>query len=230
MFARLALWLFPAVAAAVLSALLGTDKLGRDLTAEERRDVAALLRAHDFPNARLRALASAYRHTRDRVWAEDLVTRAEQSLLRQGWDPADVPLVDRLCRLVWSEWTHQIEANEAAERAATGLLQEMSAEARTTTPSTEHLAVESEDAGAAEARTKVKIAKLRALFTRKGDTVNLLYMDLFLEGLTEPHEMAERTGRKVSEFHAAKKRRARAAARMTAEEAGVARADDGDDD
>jgi hypothetical protein len=91
---------------AILGAILGTDRLGRALTNEERARFGALLREHDYPGARLVALRFAYKLARSRARPQDLIGRVDLRLVRLGWDPNEVSLVRRLCRLVWSEWTH----------------------------------------------------------------------------------------------------------------------------
>jgi hypothetical protein len=51
------------------------------------------------------ALRFAYKKTRSHGRAQDLVGRVNLRLVRRGWDPRDVTLVKRMCRLVWSEYT-----------------------------------------------------------------------------------------------------------------------------
>ena len=80
--------------------MLGTDRLGRPLTDEEKRRFGALLREHDYPGARLVALRFAYRLTEGRASARDLMGRVDLRLVRLGWDPKEVALRSRLCRLV----------------------------------------------------------------------------------------------------------------------------------
>ena len=48
-------------------------------------------------------------------------------LVRLGWDPAEVYLFRRLCRLVWSEWTHAIGESDSARKAEEGFLREIEA-------------------------------------------------------------------------------------------------------
>src|SRR5579872_4272425 len=83
--------------------ILGTERLGRPLTPDEKAVFGALLREHDYPGARLVALRFAYKLARNVARAQDLMGRADLRLVRFGWDPKEVPLVQRLCRLVWSE-------------------------------------------------------------------------------------------------------------------------------
>src|ERR1700742_4774479 len=96
----------------------GTDRLGRALTEEERPRFEALLREHDYPGARLVALRFAFRLTRSIVRAEDILSQVDVRLLRGGWDPQEVSLVTRMCRLTWSEWTHDETQGDATGRAA----------------------------------------------------------------------------------------------------------------
>ncbi|HEY2513993.1 MAG TPA: hypothetical protein VGI39_24165, partial [Polyangiaceae bacterium] len=91
-----------------LPPLVGTDTLGRPFTDAERRAADRLLARHGFASARLIALAFAQKKCRDRAMAEEVVLRAIERLVRTGWDPAEVSLVKRLNRLVFSEWTHEI--------------------------------------------------------------------------------------------------------------------------
>src|SRR4030088_2751574 len=119
----------PAVAGlvilAVLGAILGTAPLGRALTNEERARFGALLREHDYPGARSVALRFAYKLARSRARAQDLMGRADLRLVRFGWNPKEVSLVKRLCRLVWSEWTHAIDESDTARKAEEGFLREL---------------------------------------------------------------------------------------------------------
>ena len=66
-------WL-PLVALLLLAAVVGTDRLGRPLTDEEKKRFGALLREHDYPGARLVALRFAYKLTRSLQRAQDLMS------------------------------------------------------------------------------------------------------------------------------------------------------------
>ncbi len=58
----LSLFLLPLTALLFLAvAVLGTERLGRRLTAKEKRRLGALLREHDYPGMRLVALRFAYK-------------------------------------------------------------------------------------------------------------------------------------------------------------------------
>jgi hypothetical protein len=101
-----------------ICAVLDTDPLGRPPTDDEKKKLGRLLRQHDYPGARLIALRFAYNLTRGRGSARDLMGRVDLRLVRLGWDPNEVSLLKRLCRLVWSEWTNtKAESEELAARA-----------------------------------------------------------------------------------------------------------------
>jgi hypothetical protein len=103
---------------------LGTDRLKRALTNAERDQLAKVLRKHDFVGASVVALRFAYKLTRSRERARDLIGRMNERLVRWGWDPNAVPLKKRLCRLVWSEYTHEQEETALARRAEEAFLRE----------------------------------------------------------------------------------------------------------
>jgi hypothetical protein len=202
-------------------AVVGTERLGRPFTDEESKRFGALLREHDYPGVRLIALRFAYKLTRSRERAQDLTGRVDERLVRLGWDPKAVPLNVLLCRLVWSEWTHETRETNAARRAAEGYLREIQTTGVVSVPSTEQQAagVEAERAARAEAETQLE--KLRAAFEADGDEVNLLWLDHAWRGDTDMGKMAAATGRDVAEFYAAAKRRKRAVQRLLGEARGV---------
>lgn len=70
-------------------------------------------------------------------------------------------------------------------------------------------------------RASVMLDKLRAMFQEAGDEVNLIWMKLALEGVTDLQKMAADSGRDVGDFYAAAKRRKRAVMRVLASERGV---------
>ena len=113
---------------------VGTDRLGRALTDDEKRGLAALLRAHDWVGACMIALRFAYRLTHRIGAAQDLMGRVRLRFVRSGWDPRQVPLVKRLCRLVWSEWTHELEEAKVAREAERTFREHMRDEGVTTAP------------------------------------------------------------------------------------------------
>ncbi len=215
------IWLFPALVVLAIGAVLGTDRLGRPLTDEEKKRFGALLRDHDYPGKRLVALRFAYRLTLRQASACDLMGRAALRLVRQGWDPAEVSLERRLCRLVWSEWTHAIEANEAAGRATERYFHELEATEGVSVPSAERRALEKEAGEKKRAHAQAQLEKMRAAFLKAGDEVNLLWLDASVEDGLDAQTMAQRTGRDVAEFYAAAKRRKRVVRRLLAEENGA---------
>ncbi|HEX3769480.1 MAG TPA: hypothetical protein VHV30_01390 [Polyangiaceae bacterium] len=202
-------------------AVIGTERLGRPLTNEENRRFGKLLQEHDYPGARLVALKFAYKLTRSRVRAQDLMGRVDLRLVTTGWDPGEVTLVKCLCRYVWSEWRNKERGDGRADRAAQGFLNELKATEGMVVPSIEDrvVAVETEE----EVRTKgeAQLEKLRAMFEQQGDTVNLIWLERSLEGITDLGQMAEKAGLDRSEFDAARKRRRRAVQRLLANEQGV---------
>ena len=209
------------MAVVAILAVLGTDRLGRPLNDEEKKRFGALLREHDYPGARLVALRFAHKLSRTPVRAQDLMGRVDLRLVRAGWDPAEVSLVRRLCRLVWSEWTHAAEETEAARKAEEGFLREMQMTEGLAIPSVEQRAAEHETRTEAQTYAKAQIEKLRAAFEKAGDVVNLLWLDYSLEDETDLKKMAARSSRDVTEFYAAAKRRKRAVQRILAEERGA---------
>ncbi len=215
------MWLFPALVVLAIGAVLGTDRLGRPLTDEEKKRFGALLREHDYPGKRLVALRFAFRLTQRRASARDLMGRADLRLVRQGWDPKDVPLERRLCRLVWSEWTHAVEEDEAAGRATERYFHELEATEGVSVPSAERHALDREASEKKRAHAQAQLDKLRAAFVKAGDEVNLLWLDASFEDVVDAQTMAQRTGRDVAEFYAAAKRRKRVVGRLLAEENGA---------
>ena len=235
--------LWPLLAALfLLAAVVGTDRLNRPLTDEEKKRFGALLREHDYPGARLVALRFAYKLTRSRVRAQDLMGRADLRLVRFGWDPTKVTLVRGLCRLVWSEWTNEGTETAAARRAEEGFVRELEVTegwkvvpARAATVDApgagkgpEWAVPSHEDQGAAlaasaESDTKASawLEKLRAMFEKAGDEVNLRWLAFELEDVTDLQQMAAASGRDVADFYAAAKRRSRAVQRLLADKRGV---------
>jgi hypothetical protein len=231
------------VAVLLLAAVIGTDALGRPLVDDEKKRFGALLREHDYPGARLVALRFAYKLTHSLGRAQDLMGRADLRLVRSGWNPRDVPLVKRLCRLVWSEWTHASAEGETARKAEEGFVRELEVteglkvappmRPKTTdapavakapewaVPPHEHHVTALEAAHESRTKASVKIEKLRAIFEKAGDEVNLLWLKHELEGVSDLQQMAAASGRDVADFYAAAKRRKRAVQRLLANEQGV---------
>jgi hypothetical protein len=189
---------------AVAAAPVGADRVGRPLTEPEKERLGRLLLEHDYEGARLIARNFARKLTRGRVAdAEDLMGRVDVRLFRQGWDPSEVTLVKRLCRLVWSEWTHEIESSIAAREAEERFLAETQGPEGSTV--TTHAAHMSRERAAAEAR----LDRVQAAFEEAGDEVNLLWLKYQREGMDDLQEMADASGRDVKEFYRAADRRKR---------------------
>jgi uncharacterized protein YdaU (DUF1376 family) len=210
---------FPVIAvfAIVAGVILGTDRVGRAFSHGERRALRALLQANDYEGARLVALRFAHKLTRDRDKARDLMGRVDSRLVRLGWDPAAISLPRYLCRLVWSEWTHGVDDDTRRREVEGAYALEQQVLYGTSAPSAEDQAVAAETKAAAEAEARAAIAKLRAFFEAEGDTVNLLWLEAALQTdgeLPDVQALAAKTGRYVTEFYAAAKRRKRAVARV----------------
>ncbi|HEY8042590.1 MAG TPA: hypothetical protein VIF15_22465 [Polyangiaceae bacterium] len=198
-----------------MTAFPGTERLGRPLTDQEKADLAALLRAHDYVGARMAALRFASSRTGSLQAAQDLVGRVDARLLQWGWDPHDCPLKKRMCRMVWSVWTHELEASKAAERAAEMYLREEEAvgpEGKAAALRRKHREHSAELA---------ELESLRASFLKAKDEVNLLWINYQLQGIEEPAEMARLSRRDVKEFYRATDRRKRHTDRLLAAQRGV---------
>jgi hypothetical protein len=209
-----------ALALAMLVAYAGTERLGRPLTDDEKKRFGALLREHDYPGAGLVALHFAYKLTRSIRRAQDLMGRVDIRLVRFGWDPAEVALVRRLCRLVWSEWTHAVGDTEKARKAEEGFLRDTEA----VVPSTEQLAVVLETIRGAQARGAEQLEKLRGVFMAAGDEVNLLVLKYASDEGIDPSDMkkmAAMSDRNIADFKLASERRMRAVRKLLAQERGV---------
>ena len=218
---------------------LGTDRLKRPLTNAERDQLQKVLRKHDFAGASLVALRFAYKLTRNRLRAGDLMGRVNLRLVCWGWDPNAVTLVKGLCRLVWSVHTHQERETDVARRAEERFLAEENARAdappvvakrgdplrprkeEPMVPTFEQEAADEARLAAELGELRANLAKLRAYFVSKKDEVNVLYLDQWMAGVQDVAKMAENTGRDPEEFYAAQKRRRRAIERFLAEKNGV---------
>lgn len=211
---------FKPTTAFVGTAYVGTEKLGRPLTHAESKDLSSLLRKHDFVGASMVALRFAFKLRKDKAAARDLQGRAQLRLVRHGWDPSEVSLVKRMCRLVWSEHTNEASEDATRRKAEEGFLREQGLD-HSAAPSVEdeitRLATEHEGI----ARDARRLASLRAAFEAAGDTNNLLYLKYRSEGIEEPMEMASRSGHDVREFYRAADRRRRHAERLLAAERGA---------
>jgi hypothetical protein len=202
-------------------AVIGTERLGRPLTDDEKRRFGALLREHDYPGARLVALRFAYKLTRSVTRAQDLVGRVDVRLVMYGWDPREIALVKCLCRLVWSEWTHLDPADARVRRAEQGFVRELEVTEGVAVPSIERRVVDAETDEGVRTKGAAQIEKLRTVFEAQNDEVNLIWLKRSLEGESDLGKMAAESGRDVTEFYAAVKRRRRAVQRLLANDRGV---------
>ncbi|MGH7294769.1 MAG: hypothetical protein ACRELB_07550 [Polyangiaceae bacterium] len=217
---------------------LGTDALGRRLTDAESKRLGLLLREHEFTDASMVALRFAFKLTRRTHASHDLMGRANLRLVCTGWDPNEVTLVKRLCRVVWSEWTHQLREDEQARAAVEVFIGEQKQEGYAlpaapakgdplrakkqaqVAPSYEQLAGRLDEERADEERHKKQRAEMRkdlrevrAKLEKDGDEENRIYFDRKMAPATAdetPEDMAKATTRPVSDFYAAQKRRVRA--------------------
>jgi hypothetical protein len=196
---------------------VGTDRLGRPLTDPERKDLASLLRKHDFVGASMISLRFAFTLRHSKAAAQDLQGRANFRLVRQGWDPRVVTLVKCLCRFVWSEHTHEKRETATARKAEEVFLREHGI---SHSPSPEDLVTRRVTEQEEEERAKQKTEALRAAFVEARDEVNLLWLDYRLKGVDDPGKMAALSGRDPKEFYRATDRRNRHVARLIAAERG----------
>jgi hypothetical protein len=204
-----------------MTAIIGTDRLGRPLTDGEKAQFSALLRAHDFVGASLVSLRFAFKLTRSKQAAQDLQGRTNLRLVRLGWDPQAVSLVKCLCRYTWSEWSHEKEESATTRKAEALFLGEQGIAEATAAPSVEDQVVRFEKERQEKERAASQLEELRAVFVAAGDDVNLLWLDYALLGVTELSEMARRSGREVNDFYRAADRRKRHARRWLAEKSGT---------
>jgi hypothetical protein len=200
---------------------VGTHGLGRPLSAAEAKDLASLLRKHDFVGASLVSLNFALKLTRSKPAAQDLRDRAHLRLVEQGWDPGVVTLAKCLCRFVWSEHKNETRRRIAERNAEDIFLREQEAAGHTAAPSAEDLAVRLETERKDEERAAKRTASLRAAFVHAGDAINQVWLDHWLAGVEEPGEMARLSGRNVNDFYRAADRRKRHVARLLAAESGA---------
>jgi hypothetical protein len=200
--------------------IVGTEALGRPLTKAEREHAARILRAHDFAGASLVALRFAYKKTRSRAAAQDLLSRVNARLVRQGWDPKRVTLTKCLCRFVFCEWSHQVREWQQARAAEEVFLRERKATEGEHAPSVEEQMERLDAERRDEARAIERVAELRASFLKAKDEVNLLWLEQRLAGVEELSEMAKQTGRDVREFYRAADRRKRHVVALLALRAG----------
>lgn len=199
---------------------VGTDRLGRPLTNDERSDLTGLLRAHDFVGASLVSLRFAFRLRHSKPAAQDLNGRANVRFVRQGWDPRVVTLIKCLCRFVWSEHTHEKRESATARQAEEVFLREQGIHGATALSVEELAARHAAELREAE-EAKRQLDSLRTAFTKANDTINLLWLDYMLADVTSPGDMAARSGRDVSEFYLAQERRRRLTKRLVAAQSGT---------
>jgi DNA-directed RNA polymerase specialized sigma24 family protein len=192
----------------------GTDTLDRPYTAAERRALGKALVAHGFHAAHRAALAFAYKKTHNRAHAEDIVGRVLLRLVRQGWDPAEVPLKVRLCRLVFSEWTHWLEERAAQREAERGFAHDLALIENPHTMSAEERQECEAREAAREAASEARLEKMRVIFREAGDDVNLEWLDYTEQGIDSLDEMARRSKRDVKDFYLATERRKRVTNRL----------------
>jgi hypothetical protein len=196
---------------------VGTEKLGRPLTDAEKKDLASLFRRHDFVGASMIALRFAFRLRSNKAAARDLQGRANLRLVVHGWDPREVTLPKRLCRLVWSEHTNELRENANRRKAEEGFLREQGLQH---SPSPEDLATRLATEQEEEERAARRFDALRAAFVEADDHVNVRWLDFTLEGIREPAEMARKSGLDVRDFYRATDRRNRHIARLAAADSG----------
>jgi hypothetical protein len=192
----------------------GTDTLGRPYTAAERVALGKALVAHGFHAAHGAAIAFAYKKTHNPAHAEDIVGRVLLRLVRQGWDPAEVPLKVRLCRLVFSEWTHWLAERKAQREAERIFAHDLALIENPHTMSAEDRKEYEAREAAREAAAEARIEKMRAAFREAGDDVNLEWLDYTERGIDSLDEMARLSRREVTEFYRATERRKRVTNRL----------------
>jgi hypothetical protein len=194
---------------------VGTERLGRALTREESKALDAVLRKYDFIGASLIALSFALKLRRgNRDAAEDLRGRANLRLVRLGWDPMVIALVRRLCRYVWSEHTNERRESATTRKAEEGFLHEQGVHVGTAYASPEDEAVSIQQEREDEEKNEAQYEALRAALVEAKDEVNLLWLEYTLADVTDPEEMARKSGRDVKEFYNAKARRNRIVAQL----------------
>jgi hypothetical protein len=194
---------------------VGTERLGRALTREESKELSDVLRKHDFVGASVFSLSFALKLRRGNLAAaQDLRGRANLRLVRLGWDPRVIALVKCLCRYVWSEHTNEKRESATTRKAEEAYLREQGVHAGTASPSPEDVAAGIQQEREDEETNEAQYEALRAALTEANDEVNLLWLDFMLADVTDPEEMARRSGRDVTEFYNAKARRNRIVARL----------------
>ena len=194
--------------------VVGTDVLGRPFTPAEKAYFERLLRKHGFLAARAVASKFAHSKARTRAEAEDILGRVMLRLVRQGWDPAEVPLVKRLCRLVFSEWTHERAERKVARAAEKAFVEEMAGVENLHTMAPDEAAEARARLEAERARAEANLERLRQVFREADDDVNLAWLDYTQRGIESLQEMALLDRRDVGEFYRAADRRKRHVERL----------------
>ena len=202
-------------------AFVGTERLGRPLTDDEKKRFGALLREHDYPGARLLALRFAYKLTHGIGRAQELMGRVDLRLVRFGWDPAEVPLKSCLCRLVWSEWTHGAGGTEKARKAEEVYLRDREAAEGPRRAVDRTAGCRARDGLGRPATRRGAAREAVGAFEAAGDEINLVWLRDALDGETNLQKMAAASGRGVEEFRAAAKRRNRAVLKLLGQARGV---------
>ena len=194
--------------------IVGTDVLGRPFTPAEKAYAERLLRKHGFLSAR--AVASKFAHSKARTHAEaeDILGRVMLRLVRQGWDPAEVPLAKRLCRLVFSEWSHSVAERKAARAAEKAYVQGIAGDENADTMAPDEAAEARARLEAERARSEANLQRLWQAFRDADDDVNLAWLDYTRRGIESLDEMARLDKRDVREFYRAADRRKRHVERL----------------
>jgi hypothetical protein len=193
--------------AIVGGAYLGTDRLGRTLTKKESRELEALLRKSGYVDAHIIALAYAHKISHHPERARDLVARAALRLVRQGWEPKEATLRQRMCRLVYSEFMHEVVEDKTRRKAELGFVQGLGDEGKDVTAPREDEAIELEVDQRRQAHANARLDELRDWFVKAGDEVNGIWLEHARRGNEDLQEIARSSGRTVEELYLAAKRR-----------------------
>lgn len=216
---------------------LATEASGtHEVSEEQRLRFEEMLLEEDLERARAIALGYALRRlgARNRRDKEKVVAQAQQLVddaqaiawERASWNrDKGPPLSVYYCSIIRSQLSHEKEAADNREATEQASLDEPSA-TPDELPDPEQLMMAREEHHD-DARTAASDTEwLRAYFEKKGDTVNLRWLERRAKGVDdEPAAMAERSEFTAEDFYNAKKRRMRAVRRLLAVKAG-ARDDD----
>lgn len=202
-------------------AYVGTDRLGRALTKDESRALQALLRKEGYVDAHIIALAYAHKVSHHQERARDLVGRAALRLVRQGWDPQEATLRQRMCRLVYSEFMHELVEDTTRKKAELGFVQGLGDEGKDVTAPREDEAIELEVEQRRQAHANARLDELRDAFVKAGDDVNAVWLEHARKGVDDLKDIARRSGRTVDELYLAAKRRKGHVRRLIASKKGT---------